>query len=53
MPYEPLTRSRITQALRRLGVLAQEEGLTLEFFPHDELKPEARELVRNVIDSRP
>lgn len=30
MPYEPLNRSRITQALRRLGELAHAEGLTLE-----------------------
>ena len=30
MPYEPLTKIRITRALRRLGELAQREGLTLE-----------------------
>ncbi|MFT3782309.1 MAG: hypothetical protein QM790_09860 [Nibricoccus sp.] len=30
MPYEALNRGRITQALRRLGELAREEGVTLE-----------------------
>lgn len=30
MPYEPLSRNRITQALRRLGELAREQGVTLE-----------------------
>jgi predicted nucleotidyltransferase len=30
MPYEALDRVRITQALRRLGALAREEGVTLE-----------------------
>jgi hypothetical protein len=30
MPYEPLSRARITQALRRLGELAREQGTTLE-----------------------
>jgi hypothetical protein len=30
MPYEPLTKSRLTRALRRLGKLAHGEGLTLE-----------------------
>ena len=30
MPYEPLTKTRITRALRRLGELAHGEGLTLE-----------------------
>lgn len=30
MPYEPLTRARLQQALRRLGKLAHAEGLTLE-----------------------
>ena len=30
MPYEALDRVRITQALRRLGTLAREEGVTLE-----------------------
>ena len=30
MPYEALSRMRITQALRRLGALAREEGVTLE-----------------------
>lgn len=30
MPYEPLSRNRITQALRRLGELAHEQKLTLE-----------------------
>lgn len=30
MPYEPLTKARITRALRRLGELAHDEGLTLE-----------------------
>lgn len=30
MPYEPLTKTRLTRALRRLGELAQREGLTLE-----------------------
>lgn len=30
MPYEPLSRSRITQALRRLGALARLQGATLE-----------------------
>jgi len=28
--YEALDRTRITQALRRLGALAREEGVTLE-----------------------
>lgn len=30
MPYEPLSRNRITQALRRLGELAHEKKMTLE-----------------------
>ena len=30
MPYEPLSKARITQALRRLGELAHAEKLTLE-----------------------
>ena len=30
MPYEALSLMRITQALRRLGALAREEGVTLE-----------------------
>src|SRR5476651_99796 len=30
MPYDPLTKSLITRALRRLGELAQLEGVTLE-----------------------
>ena len=30
MPYESLSRARITQALRRLGELAREEKITLE-----------------------
>ena len=30
MPYEALSRSRITQALRRLGELAREQKVTLE-----------------------
>ena len=30
MPYEPLSRARITQALRRLGELARDQGTTLE-----------------------
>ena len=30
MPYEALTRTRITQALRRLSVLAREQGVVLE-----------------------
>ena len=30
MPYEPLTRARIVQALQRLGELARSEGVTLE-----------------------
>ncbi len=30
MPYEPLTRARITRALRRLGELARAQGLILE-----------------------
>ena len=30
MPYEPLSRARITQALRRLGELALEQETTLE-----------------------
>ena len=30
MPYEPLSKARITRALRRLGELAQAEKLTLE-----------------------
>ena len=30
MPYEPLSKARITRALRRLGALAQAEKLTLE-----------------------
>lgn len=30
MPYESLNRSRITQALRRLGELARAQGVTLE-----------------------
>ncbi len=30
MPYESLNRTRITQALRRLGVLAREQKMTLE-----------------------
>ena len=30
MPYEPLTRARIVQALQRLGELASSEGATLE-----------------------
>ena len=30
MPYEPLNRARITQALRRLGELALEQETTLE-----------------------
>ena len=30
MPYEPLSRARITQALRRLGELAHDQGTTLE-----------------------
>ena len=30
MPYEPLSRARITQALRRLGELAREQNTTLE-----------------------
>lgn len=30
MPYESLSRARITQALRRLGELAHEQGITLE-----------------------
>ena len=30
MPYESLSRARITQALRRLGELAREKGTTLE-----------------------
>lgn len=30
MPYEPLSRNRITQALRRLGELAHEQKVTLE-----------------------
>lgn len=30
MPYESLSRARITQALRRLGELAQEQKITLE-----------------------
>ncbi len=30
MPYEPLSRIRLTQALRRLGALAREQKVTLE-----------------------
>ena len=30
MPYEPLDRTRLTQALRRLGQLAVSEGVELE-----------------------
>ena len=30
MPYEPLTKVRLTRALRRLGELAQARKLTLE-----------------------
>jgi hypothetical protein len=30
MPYEALTKRRITQALRRLGTLAREQGVILE-----------------------
>jgi hypothetical protein len=30
MPYDPLTKNLITRALRRLGELAQAEGVTLE-----------------------
>ena len=30
MPYEALTRSRLLAALRRLGELAQSEGIVLE-----------------------
>ena len=30
MPYEPLTKARITRALRRLGELAEREALVLE-----------------------
>jgi hypothetical protein len=30
VPYEPLSRARITHALRRLGELAREQGTTLE-----------------------
>jgi predicted nucleotidyltransferase len=30
VPYEPLSRARITQALRRLGELAREKGTRLE-----------------------
>lgn len=30
MPYEALSRSKITQALRRLGELAREQNITLE-----------------------